>query len=50
VNTVDIKEFKRHLNKIIGYLDDITNKLERSLDEYLLVEKSKAKKKKKKKK
>jgi len=35
----DNKEFKVHLNKIIGYLDEITGKLNRVLDSYLLVEK-----------
>ena len=41
----DHKEFKVHLNKIIGYLDDITNKLNGMLDSYLLVEQKPIKKK-----
>ena len=33
------EHFKQHLKKIIGYLDDITNKLNTALDSYLLAEK-----------
>lgn len=35
----DNKEFKQHLKKVIGYIDEITVKLEQALDSYLLVEK-----------
>lgn len=37
-NEFDPKEFKVHLKKIVGYLDEITVGLNRALDAYLLVE------------
>jgi asparagine synthetase B (glutamine-hydrolysing) len=37
----DNKEFKQHLKKVIGYIDEITVKLKQALDSYLLVEKEK---------
>lgn len=38
MNDFDHVEFKKHLKKIIGYLDEMTSGLNRALDAYLLKE------------